>query len=210
MGEYKNEILESGRKLVERDLTSGTGGNISFYDRENEKIWITPSGIDFNVLKEEDLVAIDINGNIIEGSLKPSSEWIMHTYIYRSRKDVNSIIHGHTIYSTVLSILRTPLLASHYMIGVAGKTVEIAEYATYGTKELAVNAVKALKGNNAVLLANHGIIAVGKDVNRAFNVLEQVEYCSKLSVISQSIGRPYILSDGEMDLVLEKFKLYGQ
>lgn len=210
MSTIREELIKYGKKLVETDLTKGTGGNLSVFDREKQQMAITPSGIDFFDIKEEDIVIMDIEGNVVEGHRLPSSEWYMHLIQYQTRDDIDAIIHAHTTYATVLACLRQPLPASHYMIAVAGKDVRVADYATYGTKELAVNAAKAMEDRRAVLLANHGILAGAQDLLNAFNIVEEIEYCSKIYCIAKSMGEPVVLPDDEMALMAEKFKTYGQ
>lgn len=210
MSNIRQELIKYGKKLVETDLTKGTGGNLSVFDREKQQMAITPSGIDFFDIKEEDIVIMDIDGNVVEGHRLPSSEWYMHLIQYQTRQDIDAIIHAHTTYATVLACLREPLPASHYMIAVAGKDVKVADYATYGTKELAINAAKAMEERRAVLLANHGILAGAQDLLNAFNIVEEIEYCSKIYCIAKSIGNPVVLPDDEMELMAEKFKTYGQ
>ncbi|HGQ8205334.1 TPA: L-fuculose-phosphate aldolase [Streptococcus pneumoniae] len=210
MSDVKQELIKYGKKLVETDLTKGTGGNLSVFDREKQLMAITPSGIDFFEIKESDIVVMDINGNVVEGERLPSSEWYMHLIQYQTRDDIDAIIHAHTTYATVLACLREPLPASHYMIAVAGKDVRVAEYATYGTKELAVNAAKAMEGRRAVLLANHGILAGAQNLLNAFNIVEEVEYCAKIYCLAKNSGEPVVLPDEEMELMAEKFKTYGQ
>ena len=156
-------LVEYGKKLVNAGLTKGTGGNLSLFDRERGLMAITPSGIDFFDIRESDIVVMDSGGEVVEGSRTPSSEWQMHLETYLARPDIDAVIHAHTMYATVLACLREPLPATHYMVAVAGVDVPVAEYATYGTPELAHNAVKAMKGRRAVLLANHGILAGAND-----------------------------------------------
>ncbi|MBF0787313.1 MULTISPECIES: L-fuculose-phosphate aldolase [unclassified Streptococcus] len=210
MTNIRQELIQYGKKLVETDLTKGTGGNLSVFDREKKQMAITPSGIDFFDIKEEDIVIMDMDGHVVEGHSLPSSEWYMHLIQYQTRDDIDAIIHAHTTYATVLACLREPLPATHYMIAVAGKDVRVADYATYGTKELAVNAAKAMENRRAVLLANHGILAGAKDLLNAFNIVEEVEYCSKIYCIAKSFGNPFVLPEEEMELMAEKFKTYGQ
>lgn len=210
MLEERKELIEYGKKLVNAGLTKGTGGNLSIFDRENGLVAITPSGIDFFEIQPEDIVILDINGNKVEGDRVPSSEWEMHLLQYQTRDDIDAVIHAHTMYATVVACLRWDLPATHYMIAVAGKTVKCAKYATYGSHELAVNATESMKGNNAVLLANHGILAGAKDLLNAFNIVEEIEYCSEVFIKAKSVGEPIILPDEEMTLMLEKFKTYGQ
>ena len=204
------ELIEFGKKLVETNLTKGTGGNLSVFDRESKLMAITPSGIDFHNIKPEDIVIMDLDANIIEGDKLPSSEWEMHLMQYKYRDDIQAVIHAHTTYATVLACLRWELPATHYMIALAGKTVRCAEYATYGTHELAVNAFEAMKDRKAVLLANHGILAGSHNLLNAFNIIEEIEYCANIYCKAKAIGEPVVLDDAEMELMAEKFKTYGQ
>ena len=206
----RKELVEYGKRLVDSELTSGTGGNLSYFDSETGYMAITPSGLDFYKTKEEDIVILALDGTVIEGNRTPSSEWVMHKRIYETRKDINAIIHGHTIYASVLACLREELPATHYMIAVAGETVRVADYASFGSKELAENAAKGMEDRNAVLLANHGIIGGSNNLRNAFNVIEEVEYCAKIYVIAKSIGNPIVLPEKEMKFMSEKFKSYGQ
>lgn len=210
MEKERLQLIEFGKKLVNANLTKGTGGNLSVFDRENGHIAITPSGIDFFEIKPEDIVILDLEGNKIEGEKVPSSEWEMHLIPYRTRTDIDAVIHAHTMYATILGCLHWDLPATHYMIAVAGPTVRCAEYATYGTHELAVNAAKAMEDRNAVILANHGILAGSRDLLNAFNIVEEIEYCSEIYCKAKSIGEPVILPSEEMTLMAKKFKTYGQ
>lgn len=210
MEKERHELVKYGRKLVETGLTKGTGGNLSIFDRNTGYVAITPSGIDFFEIRPEDIVIMDLDGNTVEGHCTPSSEWAMHLMPYRTRDDIDAVIHAHTMYATVLACLRWELPATHYMIAVAGPTVRVAEYATYGTKELAENASKAMEDRKAVLLANHGILAGANDLLNAFNIVEEIEYCSQIYINAKSIGEPVVLPAEEMSLMAEKFKTYGQ
>lgn len=210
MQKERKEIIEYGKKLVEAGLTKGTGGNLSVFDRTQKLMAITPSGIDFFAIQEEDIVIMNLEGEVVEGHRIPSSEWNMHLIQYQKRQDIDAVIHAHTTYSTVLACLRQPLPATHYMVAVAGKDVQVAEYATYGTKELAENAALAMQDRRAVLLANHGILAGANDLLNAFNIIEEVEYCAKIYCVARSMGEPIVLPEQEMKLMAEKFKTYGQ
>lgn len=210
MQKERQEIIEYGKKLVTEGFTKGTGGNLSVFDRKRGLMAITPTGIDFFKIQEEDIVILDLEGRIVEGDKLPSSEWYMHLIQYQQREDLDAIIHAHTTYGTVLACLREPLPATHYMIAVAGKDVQVAEYASYGTKELAENAAEAMKDRRAVFLANHGILAGAQDLLNAFNIIEEVEYCAKIYCVAKSMGNPIILPDDEMERMAERFKTYGQ
>lgn len=210
MEQARYDLIEYGKKLVEYNLTKGTGGNLSVYDREAKTMAITPSGIDFFEIKPEDIVIMNADNEVIEGDKLPSSEWYMHKIIYDNRDDIDAVIHAHTTFATVLATLRWELPASHYMIAVAGPTVRCADYATFGSRELAENALKAMEDRRAVILANHGILAGAHDLLNAFNIIEEIEYCSEIYYRAKSIGEPVILDDAEMTLMAEKFKSYGQ
>lgn len=211
MEEERNQLVIYSRKLIDTGLTVGTGGNLSIFNRELGYMAITPSGIEYYDLEPNDIVITDLNGNVVEGSLKPSSEYEMHAIVYRNRNDVNAMVHTHAIYSTTISCLNINLPAVDYLVAFSGgKDVRCAKYAPFGTKELAENAYKAMKGRKAVLLANHGINCVGKTIDEAFAITEQLEFCARLYWQAKAIGEPVILSDQEMEKMVKRFENYGQ
>lgn len=209
--EEREEIIKYGRLMLTSGLTKGTGGNLSIYNRKEKLMAITPSGIPYFDIKPEDIVVMDLDGNIIGGERVPSSEYNMHTMIYMHRNDVNGIVHAHPVFSTTVSALNEELPAIDYLVAFSGgATVKCAEYATYGTLELAENALKAMGNQNAVLLANHGLNAVAGDLKTAFAIAEQIEFCAEIYVRARSIGKPVILSDKEMNMMVKRFVNYGQ
>ncbi|WP_455036097.1 L-fuculose-phosphate aldolase [Leptotrichia massiliensis] len=206
----REQVIEYSLKLLSEGLTNGTAGNVSIFNREEGLVAISPTGVNYSELTPEMISIVDLEGKLIEG-LKPSSELEMHMILYRNREDVNAVIHTHPVYTTVLACLRQDLPAIDYMIAVTGATkVRCAEYASYGTKELAENAYKAMGSSLAVILANHGLTTAGKDIANAFNITVQVEYISNLYIKARNIGEPIILPDKEMNSMLERFKTYGQ
>ena len=206
----REQVIEYSLKLLSEGLTNGTAGNVSIFNREKGLVAISPTGVNYSELTPEMISVVDLNGKLIEG-LKPSSELEMHMILYRNREDVNAVIHTHPVYTTVLACLREDLPAIDYRIAVTGATkVRCAEYASYGTKELAENAYKAMGSSLAVILANHGLTTAGKDIANAFNITVQVEYISNLYIKARNIGEPIILPDNEMNSMLERFKTYGQ
>lgn len=210
MEKERLEIIEYGKKLINANLTKGTGGNLSIYNRKEKLMAITPTGIDFFKIEPKNIVIMNENNEIIDSENEPSSEWYMHKIVYEQRKDIDAIIHSHTMYATIFACLRRNILPTHYMIAVAGKDVKCAKYATYGSKELAENALLGMKDRKAVLLANHGILAGSKDLLNTFNIIEEVEYCAEVYYRARTIGNPVILDDEEMTIMAEKFKTYGQ
>ena len=206
----REQVIEYSLKLLSEGLTNGTAGNVSIFNREKGLVAISPTGVNYSELTPEMISIVDLDGKLIEG-LNPSSELEMHMILYRNREDVNAVIHTHPVYTTVLACLRQDLPAIDYMIAVTGATkVKCAEYASYGTKELAENAYKAMGSSLAVILANHGLTTAGKDIANALNITVQVEYISNLYIKAKNIGEPIVLPDNEMNSMLERFKTYGQ
>lgn len=209
--EEKKELVEYGKKMSAEGLSSGTSGNLSIYLKEEGVVLITPSGIGYFDTTPEDIVVMDLEGNIIEGTRKPSSEWHLHTLFYKNKPEARAVVHTHSKFCTTLATLRMPIKAVHYVIADAGTNeVPCAPYRRYGTEELAKVAVESAKESNAVLLANHGIVVCGKNLKSAYGLAKGMEYVAEIQVIAMSVGAPVVLSKEEMDEVLEGFKTYGQ
>lgn len=209
--EEKKELVEYGKKMSSEGLSSGTSGNLSIYLKEEGVVLITPSGIGYFDTTPEDIVAMDLEGNIIEGSRKPSSEWHLHTLFYKNKPEARAVVHTHSKFCTTLATLRMPIKAVHYVIADAGTNeVPCAPYRRYGTEELAKVAVESANESNAVLLANHGIVVCGKNLKSAYGLAKGMEYVAEIQVTAMSVGEPVVLSKEEMDEVLEGFKTYGQ
>ncbi len=204
------EIVQFGKKLVKSGLTTGTGGNLSFMDRAENLVAITPSGIDYDEMSAGDVVVLDMSGKIIDGKLKPSSETGIHLGLYRTRRDISAVIHTHSPYAATMACLNMEIPAVHYLVGFSGTKVPLAPYATFGTEQLAKNVSETIGEFNAVLMANHGLIAVGTDLLRTFCVAEEIEFVARIYYQAKSIGKPVILSDQEMKTVIKKFADYGQ
>ena len=206
MMEYeKEQVVRYGKKLIDRRLTTGSGGNISVCNREKKLVAISPSGLDYYETTPEDIVILDIDGNIVEGKHRPSSEAGMHLAFYKNRADVSGIVHTHSKFATAIACMGWELPAVHYLIGMAGHRVKCTGYATYGSDELAKKALETIGDSNAVLLANHGLIALGEDVDRAFSTAEHLEFVSEVYYLTKTLGTPNILSDEDMDEVMKKF-----
>ncbi len=205
----RKKIIEFGHKMIAAKLSHSTGGNLSIMNRKEKLIAITPSGVEYSKLKDQDIIVIDFKGNIVQGNLKPSSETNFHLAIYSNRNDINAIVHTHSIFATTYACLNREIQPIHYLIGFAGKNVPVAPYATYGTTELADNIISSMGNSNAILLANHGLVAVGGNILSAFNVALEIEFVAEVSYRAENIGKPTILSNDEMDKVIKKFKNYG-
>lgn len=205
MMQEKEQVVRYGKKLIDRRLTTGSGGNISVYNREKNLVAISPSGLDYYETTPEDIVILDIDGNLVEGKHRPSSEVGMHLAFYKNRADVSGIVHTHSKFATAIACMGWELPAVHYLIGMAGHRVKCTGYATYGSDELAKKALETIGDSNAVLLANHGLIALGEDVDRAFSTAEHLEFVSEVYYLTKTLGTPNILSDEDMDEVMKKF-----
>lgn len=203
-------VVEYGKKLLESGLTTGTGGNLSIFNRKQGLVAISPSGLDYRLSTPEDIVVMDLDGNIKDSQRKPSSEYGFHTILYRKRADVNAVVHTHSVYATTVACLNMELPAVHYLVGFAGKKVPLAPYATFGSPELAKNVIKTIGNYNAVLLANHGLIAVGNQIGNAFDAAEELELVARIYIQALSVGKPVIVPDDEMEKVIDKFSTYGQ
>lgn len=206
----KEETVVFGRKMVTAGLTSGSGGNISVLTDDGAKVAITPSGIEYDALTAEQIVVTDRRGQSVATSLKPSSELGFHLALYDLRPDIRAVVHTHSVYATTFACLREEIPAVHYLVGYCGQEVRVAPYATFGTQALADNIVNTIGEDQAVLLANHGLVAVGPTLSRAFAVAEEIELVARIYHQTRAIGTPHILGQDEMDRVLKKFKSYGQ
>lgn len=207
--ELRQELLAYARLLNDNNLTPGNSGNISA--RCKGGLLITPTGMPYHQLKEHDLVKLDLAGKIIEGERLPSSEWHFHCAIMNERSDINAIVHTHSTYCTALACTGRDIPAFHYMVAVAGGSdIRCAPYATFGTEELAENAVAALENRRGCLLSNHGSLALGTSIEKAFQLAEDIEELAKQYCETLKIGDVKILSQKQMNEVLRKFSSYGQ
>jgi L-fuculose-phosphate aldolase len=206
----REEIVLFGRKLITSKLTTGSGGNLSIFNRQEGLVAIKPTGVDYFEMRAEDVVVINQEGEIIDGSLKPSSEVSLHLGLLKARPEINAAVHTHQVYATTLACLNWEIPAVHYLVGFSGNKVPVAPYATYGTPELAQAVVQSIGHYNACLMANHGIVTLGANLSAAFNVAEELELVARLYYQSMCIGKPQILSEQEMEVVTKKFATYGQ
>ncbi len=205
----RRQIVDAARHLVERGLNRAAAGNVSA--RCDEGFLITPSGVHAMELKPEQIVFMDMEGNPVQGALKPSSEWRMHRDIYANRPEAQAVIHTHSDHATALACLGEPIPAFHYMVAMAGgELIDCAPYATFGTEELSRNMLRALGNRRAVLLSHHGVIVHGKSMDNALTLAEEVEGLARQYILARSIGHPKTLPEDEMVRVLKLFRRYGQ
>ena len=207
----RKQVVEYGRKLITSGLTKGTGGNISIYIPTEEMMIITPSGMDYFSLQPEDILVMDLRGNVVEGEHKPSSEYGMHRTFYQRRTDIRAVVHVHSVYATTLATLGWEIPAMHYLVAVGGgSNIPVAPYATFGTEELAEKAYESMKERFAVLLSNHGLLTGGNTLDSAFSKAEEIEFCAEVYYRTKTLGEPRMLSDEEMEKMVWRFGSYGQ
>jgi L-fuculose-phosphate aldolase len=210
LAEERKLIVEYGKKLINAQLTTGSGGNLSIINREKGLVAIKPTGVDYFKMEPADVVVMKPDGEIVDGDLIPSSEFRFHLALLNRRQDITSVVHTHQIYATTIACMGWELPAVHYLIGYSGNKVPVAPYATFGTPELSENILNSIGNYNACLMANHGIVTVGADIAAAFATAEELELVSRLYYQTKCIGTPVILSDEEMVTIGERFKTYGQ
>ncbi len=204
-------VVDYGKEMINRGLTTGSGGNISILNKEKGLFAISPSGINYFKIEPGDVVIVNLNGEIVDGKRKPSSELGLHRIFYKNREDVKAIVHTHSVYATTIASLNWEIPAVHYLVAFSGKKVPCANYATFGTKELAENAYLATgKEYDVTLLANHGLLALGNSIEDAFNKADVIEFMAEVYYRTKAVGEPVILPEEEMELMEEKFKSYGQ
>jgi len=196
----------AAQDLFDRGLNTGTAGNVSV--RYSDWFLVTPSGIRYDALTPTQIVEMDLEGET-EGRMKPSSEWRFHRDIYVARPEVGAIVHTHPPYGTAVAALRRDLPAFHYTVAAAGgTTIRCAPYATFGTQLLSDYVMRALEDRTACLLANHGMVAIGETLEKATQLAIEVEMLCQMYLNTLQAGEPYILSDEEMQEVLDKFGDY--
>ncbi len=202
------EIISCAQRMNALRINRGTSGNVSA--RSAEGFLITPTGLAYEAMLPEDIVAVAPDGQA-QGRREPSSEWRFHRDIYAARREVGAIVHAHSTHATALSCLGRGIPAFHYMVAIAGGSdIRCAEYATFGTQELSDNALSAIEGRRACLLANHGMIAVGASLETALMLAVEVEALAEQYSAALQIGEPRVLPEDEMTIVLRKLSQYGE
>ena len=211
MNKLKSEVIKYSKKLNTSNLSALRSGNISVRTREKgvDGFYITPSGMKYSSLKIKDIVFVSLKGIFNKKKSKPSSEWRFHQDIYVNKNKAKAIVHAHSTCATAISSHQKNIPAFHYMVAIAGgDDLKCSKYATFGTKQLSRNIIKALKKRSACLIANHGQVAFEENLEKAFELAEEIENICHQYINALRIGIPKILSKKEMKVVLGKFKNY--
>ena len=216
MSNLKLEVIKYAKKLNDTNLSPLRSGNVSVRTdlSGKEGFFITPSGVKYNDLQEDKIVFLEMDEKkneqkIVDHGLNPSSEWKFHQDIYINKPDAIAIVHAHSPYATAVSAHGKNIPAFHYMVALAGgNDIKCADYATFGTKQLSKNIIKALNERKGCLMSNHGQVAFGKNLDQAFELAEEIENICHQYINTIKLGNPKILSFEEMNKILEKTKNY--
>jgi L-fuculose-phosphate aldolase len=207
----RSEVIETARSMQRLGINQGTSGNVSA--RWRNGLLITPSGVPYDDQKPGHIVwlPLDVEDDAaVFRTQRPSSEWRFHRDILFNRRDVNAVVHTHSNAATALAIHGREIPAHHYMVAVAGgNSIRCAAYATFGSQALSDNALVALRDRTACLLAHHGVIALGRNLERALWLANEVEVLAQQYLLASQLGPPPTLSDVQMSAVIERFKGYG-
>ncbi|HBQ28968.1 MAG TPA: class II aldolase [Desulfotomaculum sp.] len=202
----KEQVLKISLRMVENALVTSKWGNFSVRIPQEKLIVITPRILPYGTLQIRDIVVLDMEGQIVEGVRPPSNEFCLHQAIYKARDDVNAVMHTHSIFASALAVARKPIppiledLARY-----VGGEVPVAPYARAGTPELAKAAVETLAQNNAVLLANHGLVGVGRTTLEALIVCQLVEKAAKVFLLADLIAHPVVLAGEDVNFLRQDY-----
>lgn len=209
MQHEREQVAVYCRKLGASGLTPGTSGNISIFSPEEKMMAVSPSNMAYETITAEDVVLMDLDSRVTAGRRRPSTEFEMHLACYRRRSDIGAVVHTHAPQATTLAVLGWDLPAIHYMLGCSGSSlIRCAPYRLFGTPELAEEAVNCMGNGYACLLRNHGTLAAGTDIEHAWTLTEQMEFCAGVFLRAKTVGEPVILGDDQMTEVIEKFTDY--
>ena len=201
------QVIKYAKMLNVKNLSALRSGNISV--RYKNGFLITPSGVKYSQLETEDVVFVSLDGKFDSLKQRPSSEWRIHKDIYVNKKEANAVVHAHSTHATAVSAHGKSIPAFHYMVALAGgDDIKCAEYATFGTEELSKNILEALDKRKACLMSNHGQVVFDTNLEKAFELAEEIENICHQYINTLKIGIPKILSNNEMKKVLEKVKDY--
>jgi L-fuculose-phosphate aldolase len=205
----RRAIIDTALAMSESGLSPNRSGNVSC--RWGDGMLITPTGLAYADLKPSDIVRVGADGSVKGKQKKPSSEWRFHLSAYGARPDMNAVVHTHSLHAAVLACAGKSIPAFHYMVAVAGgKDIPLVPYAPFGTEELARYVAEGLANRRACLMAHHGAIAMGETLASALELAHEVELLAEQYYKVLTLGNAAVLSDAEMDDVLERFKSYGQ
>jgi L-fuculose-phosphate aldolase len=208
LDDEREQVCHWARRTAADGLVVGRSGNLSV--RSGDLLAVTPTGVDYDRLRPEDVPVVGLDGTPVEGDLLPTSELPMHLAAYHADRTRAAVVHTHAVHATAVSLLVDEVPAVHYVLATLGDSVRVAPYATYGTAELAGHMVTALADRNGCLLRNHGTITTGTDLAEAYERTVQLEWACRVWLLARAAGEPSLLSSEEMRDVARKLATYGQ
>lgn len=215
----QKEVLAAVNSMTASKLVASTWGNVSGrvildinHPIEEHLIVITPSGVDYDNLTSCDLPVINMAGKQVSGNYKPSSEQKLHIAILKAKPDIHCVMHTHSLYASAFAVARKPIEATvEDMVQIAGGKIEVAEYAYPGTEQVAINAVKALHDSWGVLLANHGLVGVGRTAHEAYKVCLVIEKAAQINILAKSLGAIHLIDNQDtINMRLDYLNVYSK
>lgn len=206
--ELRADICRWARRTVADGLVVGRSGNLSV--RSGDLVAVTPTGVDSDGMRAEDVPVLTMDGVQVAGALLPTSELPMHLAAYAADPACRAVVHTHAVHATAVGLLVDEVPAVHYVLALLGDTVRVAPYAPYGTDALAAGMVEALRGRYGCLLRNHGTVTTGTDLAQAYERTVQLEWACRLWLLARPVGEPAVLSGDEMRRIALRLKTYGQ
>ena len=206
--EMKDAVCRIAKKAYNEKLMAGTSGNVTMFDHKRGQMAVTPSNFDYIDMTPDDVVVMNLDGEVLEGEHKPSSEWRMHAEVYRAREDISACVHTHSPRATSFAVVqeKVPVILTEMMPFIGGD-IPLAEFALPGTVELGYNTVSALEKRNACLLENHGVVAIGKNLDQAYLRAVYVEDAAKIYHYARALGTPVLLPDDSLSTLRERYNL---
>jgi L-fuculose-phosphate aldolase len=203
---FKKEIIDASKYLLHLQFNIGSEGNISY--RKKNEIYITPSGIKTSNLEPKDISKVDLNGKVLNKN-KPSSEILLHSWIYRNHKDIRAVVHSHSKWASILSCMRISIPSFHYMVAeFGGNNIKCSKYATFGTEKLSKYVNEVLHKRKGCLIANHGQVTIGCNLEEAVDLSIALEKLSEQFYYLCITKQTKLLSGKEMRKIVKLFEDY--
>lgn len=209
--ELRTVVCECNKELPKYHLVTSTSGNVSGRDKETGYIVIKPSGVKFEALLPEHMVVVDLEGRIIDGDLKPSTDTDTHLYVYQRRQDVMGMVHTHSTYASSFAVLGQPVPACLTTCGMVGGEIPIGGYAPIGGEDIGQEIINKIGSSLAIVMQNHGVFTIGTSPQHATKVAVEVEEIAKITHLAMLRGNPIMLNDQQLDYMVNLYlHNYGQ
>ncbi len=207
LDEARGAVAAHARRLVGEHLVAGTAGNVSV--RAGDLVAVTPSGVAYDTMTGDDVCVVDLDGAVVDGEHRPTSELPLHLLCYR-RHGAGAVVHTHSAAAVAVSLLRDDVPLVHYQTAVFGGAVAVAEYAPFGTAELAENVSAALAGRTAAVMRHHGTVVIAGSLRAAYDGAAHLEWLCDVWLRASAVGTPRVLSPEQVADAAERFRGYGR